>query len=199
MISYLKATIVVALLLCAQTYAEDAIDPDYDNLKAKASSAPLQLIIQPIDYNAVNMIMSEDLSMHALGSSKRRRQFEVSVGIKTDYMTVEYLASTNAGFEHMDIDLPGAGSFSIEKTTGIENHWTGRSTDPQDFSELYVKYDPQMNHFLITLNCANGNIFKVNTRADGSTWATVLLPMVSRICVIPNAVDVIYSIEIFSS
>ena len=183
MILFRKSFTILVLLLITHVYADDAVDPDDDILvhdEMETTSTPFHLVIQAVDQNAINEIMKEDLSMYSLGSQNRRRRFEVNVGVKTSNMVMESFPSNNAVFEHIDIDLQGVVSFTIDKTDGVENHWTGKSVDPQDFSELYMMYDPQTNHFLSTVNSANGQLLTVNTRADGTTWATVLLPEVSR-------------------
>ena len=78
------------------------------------------------------------------------------------------------GFDFVHLDLPGGGSFTLEKSLDIDKHWTGRSTVSGDTSELYLKYDSKLYQILVTVNCANGDTYKVNTRADGSTWATLM-------------------------
>ena len=147
------------------------------------SASIVRHVIRPVDHGAIDGKFSEDLSMHSLGSPERRRIFQVHVGVILSDRNYEWFHSissyTQSTFEKMDIELPGVGSFHLKKTDELENHWTGTSTNPDDYSEMYMKYDPTTNDFLALVNAANGDILKVNTHADGSQWMSVLLQEVS--------------------
>ena len=138
------------------------------------SASIVRHVIRPLDHGAIDGKFSEDLSMHSLGSPERRRIFQVHVGVILSDRNYEWFHSissyTQSTFEKMDIELPGVGSFHLQKTDELENHWTGTSTNPDDYSEMYMKYDPTTNDFLALINVANGDILKVNTHADGSQW-----------------------------